>query len=403
MQTAIDRKFEHWEGLAEAESILRTCVHCGFCNATCPTYQVTGDELDGPRGRIYQVKQVLEGREKGTVALQHLDRCLTCRSCESTCPSGVEYSRLADLGRELLEDQRNDSILTRLKKRALAILMPYPGRLRLLMRLAWPVKKILPKPANRFTGRNRKLVSDIPRNKNVLLLEGCVQQIANPETNHSLKMILNHSGYAVQVLKQDSCCGGLSHHMSEHDKALHFMKALLDQCEPYLDAGIDAILMSASGCGSVLKDYGKILQHEPEYRARAERLASLTKDASELLFDADLAEFQNRENRSIVFQSPCTLQHGQQVKGKVEAILERLGYDVQVPEKPWKCCGSAGVYSVLQPAISKQLQREKVDELQQTGAEAIITANIGCELHIGAKAGIPVIHWLDEIAANLTV
>jgi len=398
MQTEITPELLSTPEGREAEEILRACVHCGFCTATCPTYQLLGDELDGPRGRIYQIKQVMEGREPTRITQLHLDRCLSCRSCETTCPSGVRYGRLADIGRALVEKKVRRPLSERLLREALVKVVPYPERFGPLVRLGGLAKPLLPaalkakvpspRPAGGWpspAGRRRMIV-----------MAGCVQSVATPLTNAAAARILDRLGIDLVEIPEAGCCGAAAYHLNAHDEALASMRRNIDAWWPEMDQGCEAILVSASGCGAVVKEYGEVLAHDPKYAAKAKRVSELTRDPAEVLSREDLSSLgKPGKGRKVAFHSPCSLQHGQQLKNVVEPILSRLGFELTAVPDAHLCCGSAGTYSITQPGLSQQLKENKLAALKTGGPDVIATANIGCQLHLETGADRPVVHWLE--------
>ena len=384
-----------------AEAIVRSCVHCGFCNATCPTYQLLGDELDGPRGRIYLIKQVLEGATATTLTQRHLDRCLTCRACESTCPSGVNYGHLLDIGRDLVERQVGRTWLESLKRRLLCAVLPYPKRFALFVNLATLISPFLPASLQHKLQAKQKTHPDHPEAKHkrtVLLLDGCVQSVLASHINQAVAHILDKVGVSVVKPPQTECCGALSYHLSFQEQGLDFMRRNIDAWLPYLDAGVEAIVSTASGCGLTMKDYGHMLKHDATYAAKAVRISAATKDIVEILENENLALLIPATTKKLAFQSPCTLQHGQQLTGKVEGLLTKLGFDLTLVENPHLCCGSAGSYSLLQPELSQRLLTDKIAALEYGQPDEIVTANIGCLLHLRSMASVPVRHWVELLA-----
>jgi glycolate oxidase iron-sulfur subunit len=382
----------------EADAILRACVHCGFCTATCPTYQLLGDELDGPRGRIYQIKQVLEGHRPSRITQGHLDRCLTCRSCETTCPSGVRYGRLVDIGRHLVEERVERPVSERLLRSLLVRLVPYPRRFGALVALGRLARPLLPKalaakvPSPRPAG-----AWPAPRGRRrVLALAGCVQSVATPCTNAAAARVLDRLGIDLVTAPRAGCCGAVAYHLNAQAEGLDAMRRNIDAWWPEIEAGCEAILVTASGCGVMLKDYGELLREEPAYAEKAARVSALARDPAELLAGLDLSPLgQPGHGRRIAFHPPCTLQHGQKVVGVTESILTRLGFALTPVPDAHLCCGSAGTYSITQPVLSKQLRANKVAALESGGPEIIATANIGCQLHLEAVTALPVVHWLE--------
>jgi glycolate oxidase iron-sulfur subunit len=388
----VKKKPEH----DELEGILRACVHCGFCNATCPTYQLLGDELDGPRGRIYLLKQMLEGEPVTRITQQHLDRCLSCRSCETTCPSGVRYGRLLDLGRVMLEGQVGRTAVQKILRRLVKAVLPYRKRFGALLHGVRLIKPVLPQTLkNKIPDRTK--VPDWPEAvhaRKMLIMPGCVQQALAPSIDAATAKVLDKLGISLIQVKAAGCCGALDYHLSDHEKALAFARNNIDACWPYIEQGAEAIAMTASGCGVMVKDYGELLRHDHDYVEKAKRFSALVKDVSVVLMSEDLSQFKG-DGRKVAFQSPCTLQHGQKITGTVEAILEKVGYRLTAVADAHLCCGSAGVYSLLEPALSRQLLRNKLQALQANEPVLIVTANIGCLNHLQSASSVKVLHWIE--------
>ena len=398
MQTQILPEFLATPAGREADAILRSCVHCGFCTATCPTYQLLGDELDGPRGRIYQIKQVLEGHTPTRITQQHLDRCLTCRSCETTCPSGVRYARLAEIGRHLVEERVARPVGERLLRTALVRLLPHPARLRPLLGLGRLVRPLLPAALAAKVPRARP-AGDWPAprgRRRCLVLAGCVQAVATPLTNAAAARLLDRLGVDLITSPAAGCCGAVAYHLSAENEGLDAMRRNIDAWWPEIAAGCEAILVTASACAGMVKDYGDLLRDDPVYAEKAARVSALARDPAEWLAAADLSLLgAPGRGRRIAFHAPCTLQHGQQIKGVVEGILTRLGFTLSAVPDAHLCCGSAGTYSLTQPELSLALRSNKVAALESGAPELIATANIGCQLHLEAGSGVPVVHWLE--------
>ena len=382
----------------EADAILRSCVHCGFCTATCPTYQLLGDELDGPRGRIYLIKQMLEGQPVTRDTQVHLDRCLTCRACETTCPSGVRYGRLADIGRGIAEQRVVRPFAERLFRRLLRSVLPHPTRFGMLLRLGQTVRPLLPK-ALRTKIPPPQAAGEWPVERHarrMLVPAGCAQSSTTPNTNSAAARVLDRLGISLIVAPAAGCCGALSHHLSAEQEALDFMRRNIDAWWPYIEQGVEAIVMTASGCGVMVKEYGPLFQHDPKYAEKAARITALTRDLSEVLATEDLSSIgHSGKNRRIAVHAPCTLQHGQKLPGVVENILTELGFELTEIRDSDLCCGSAGSYSLLQPELSQQLRDNKLDALQRGKPELIVTANVGCQLHLASGSDVPVRHWIE--------
>jgi glycolate oxidase iron-sulfur subunit len=406
MQTNISEKYQQTAHGQEAESILRACVHCGFCTATCPTYQLLGDELDGPRGRIYQIKQVLEGTEPTDTIRQHLDRCLTCRSCETTCPSGVQYGRLVDIGREIVEQHTGRPLTEKLMRTALRRILPYPQRTQALMGAGYLVKNILPAkltkklPPQQSARKHRWAVKT--QTRKVLAFDGCVQSVVTPSTNAATARVLEKLGIELLKVEKAGCCGAVDQHLAAAASAKDFMRRNIDAWWPHIEAGAEAIAVTASGCGVMIKDYAHLLKDDPDYAAKASRVSALAKDISEIIRDLDItAPTIPAGLQKVAFHSPCTLQHGQQLNGVVEAILSKAGFTLTPVADAHLCCGSAGTYSILQPALSQQLLSNKLTALQTPEPDVIATANIGCQMHLGSEASRKVMHWIELLDAVL--
>ncbi|NOY61723.1 MAG: glycolate oxidase subunit GlcF [Gammaproteobacteria bacterium] len=404
MQTSLTKAFKNSALGEEADNILRACVHCGFCTATCPTYQISGDELDSPRGRIYLVKQLLEGNEVSTKTQLHLDRCLTCRACETTCPSGVRYARLLEIGRQLVEEQVPRNITERSLRKLLRMTLPYPKRIKPLIALAQLFKPLLPKRLS----VNIPINQDSPpyplakHQRNMLVLEGCAQSVMTPATNRAATKVLDRLGITVLSAPDAGCCGALSLHLSAQEESFGFMRRNIDAWWPYIEQGSEAIIITASGCGTTVKEYGHLLKDDSRYAEKAARVSALAKDLSEVIAAQPLDVLNIRgRGRTVAFQSPCSLQHGQQLNGTIEGILAGLGYQLTPVPDDHLCCGSAGTYSILQREWSHKLRENRVNALESGGASIIATANIGCQLHIKAATEVPVVHWIELLAEGL--
>ena len=381
----------------EAESILRKCVHCGFCTATCPSYQVLGDDLDSPRGRIYLMKRALEGAPVSARTRLHLDRCLTCRACETTCPSGVRYGRLLDIGRAVVEERTRRRPIDRFFRSVLAFGLPRPRLFKALTGLGRLARPFLPHAVKAKLPRGAPSpgVWPEPRHaRKMLVLAGCVQTSLAPSINAAAARVLDRFGVSLIEASGAGCCGALRFHLNYQQRGRDDMRALIDAWWPLVERGeVEAIVMTASGCGVTVKDYGHLLAQDPAYREKAARISALTRDLSEVI--ALDAMPQGAARGRIAFQSPCTLQHGQQIRGAVEARLARAGFEVTEVRDAHLCCGSSGTYSLLQPAIATQLRSRKLAALAEGAPEAIATANIGCLSHLQGAAQVPVRHWIE--------
>ncbi len=398
MQTCIDPALKDKDEIAEADDILRSCVHCGFCTATCPTYQILGSELDSPRGRIYLIKELLEGNAATEKTRLHLDRCLTCRSCETTCPSGVRYGRLVDIGRNLMEEKAPRSFADKMLRKALLEVLPNPRRLNLAIKAGQLVKSFLPaqlknklpkpKPAQPFPNSQHQ--------RRMLVLQGCIQPLTTPNTNAAAARVLDTLGISLVVAEKAGCCGAINQHLSDGDTAKQRMRNNIDAWWPYVEDGIEAIVMTASGCGLMVKEYGQELKDDPNYAGKAMHISNLARDLSEILREEDLSEFAaNGKGVKVAYQSSCTLQHGQKLSGAVESILQQCGYTLTPVPDGHLCCGAAGTYTLLQPELSQQLLNNKLNALESGQPDIIATANIGCQMHLDSAANIPVNHWIE--------
>jgi glycolate oxidase iron-sulfur subunit len=416
MQTNLAEQFRDTREGREAEAILRRCVHCGFCTATCPTYQLLGDELDGPRGRIYLMKQVLEGAPVTRKTQSHLDRCLTCRNCETTCPSGVEYGRLVDIGRAIVEQRverpAGERALRRLLKEGLTSPLVAPA-----MRLGQAFRPLLPgslkaKVPPRGDARSRQWPTRAHARK-VLLQRGCVQPAMLPNIDSATARVLDAAGIQVLVADGAGCCGAIRTHLNDAEGGLADMRRNVDAWWPLIagaagTAKVEAIVSNASGCGVTVKDYGHALAHDADYAERAAQVAAATRDLSELLPQLVPAlkplVVPPEGTARIVFHPPCTLQHGQRLRGGVEAGLSELGFDVRLAgNEAHLCCGSAGTYSVLQPELATALRERKLANLAASEGEVIVSANVGCIQHLQSGTTTPVRHWVEVLDEALTL
>ncbi|MEN9313816.1 MAG: hypothetical protein RIS35_209 [Pseudomonadota bacterium] len=392
----------------EAESILRSCVHCGFCTATCPTYQLLGDELDGPRGRIYLIKQVLEGAEPTAATQTHLDRCLTCRNCESTCPSGVRYGHLVDIGRRIVDRRVERPLKQRLLRTALREGMTARAVFAPAMRVGQALRPLLPETL-RDKVPERRESGAWPRREHprkVLMLNGCVQPSMMPNIDAATARVLDAIGVQAIVEQRSGCCGAIRHHLSDEEGALADVRRNIDAWWPWISGEgrpkVEALLINASGCGAMVKDYAHLLRNDPAYAERAATVVAMTFDLAQWLpgaLGAAAAKAGARVGqgvaRKVAFHPPCTLQHGQQVRGEVERFLASLGVEVQPVADAHLCCGSAGTYSVLQSELSKQLRDRKLSSLQAGEPEVLLSANVGCIGHLQSGTRTPVRHWIE--------
>ena len=409
MRVTLSAEFEGLADGADAEAILRKCVHCGFCNATCPTYQLLGDELDGPRGRIYLIKQVLEGAPVTAKTQTHLDRCLTCRNCETTCPSGVEYGHLVDIGRRLVDARVPRTAgakgLRWTRKEGLTSRWFAPA-----VTLAQALRPLLPRvlrdkiPSRGETRRSAPAAR--PHARKVLLLAGCVQPALRPNINAATIRVLDAAGIETRIAAAAGCCGAIRHHLNDQSGGLDEMRRNIDAWWPAIAAGdVEAIVVNASGCSVTVKEYGHALRRDPAYAAKALRVSGLARDLSELLPDL-VAVLKPRLNNSgairLAYHPPCTLQHGMRLRGGVESQLRELGFELQpAASESHLCCGSAGTYSVLQPELARRLRDRKLAALEALGAPGIVSANIGCIQHLQGGTRTPVRHWIEVLDSAL--
>jgi glycolate oxidase iron-sulfur subunit len=398
VQTRITQKFAGTPEGREADAILRTCVHCGFCTATCPTYRLLGDELDGPRGRIYLIKEALEGSPVGPRTRLHLDRCLSCRACETTCPSGVRYGRLADIGREVVERQVPRGPVAAMGRLLVRLVVPHPRRFGALLRLARGVRGMLPETLRRRVPVRRR-PGPWPRSahdRRMLVLAGCVQSVATPETNAAAARVLDRMGIALVAPPKAGCCGAVSHHLAAPAEARDFARANIDDWWPHIEDGAEAVVVTAGGCGTMVKEYGDILAGDPAYADKARRVSALTRDLSEVVAAEGLPACRPTCG-PVAYQSPCSIQHAQQLDGIVEKVLTEAGFTLTPVPDAHQCCGSAGTYSIFQPALAGRLLDLKRAALGTGGPAVIATANVGCQLHLATRPGPPVRHWIELV------
>ncbi len=398
MQTSIPLHLLSQPDMAEADAILRACVHCGFCTATCPTYQLLGSELDSPRGRIYLIKEMLETEQAGNNTRLHLDRCLTCRSCETTCPSGVRFGRLIDIGREKVEQLVPRSFFAKLLRKTLLSVIPYTVRFSVVLASARLLSPLLPQSLQRKIPL-KQVVSETRTTahaRRMLVLQGCVQPFTTPNTNAAAARVLDRLGISLIEAQGAGCCGSLNQHLSDCNGARAMMRRNIDAWWPHIENGAEAIVMTASGCGLMVKDYATALKEDADYADKAVRIGQLTLDISEILSRENLNIFEHiGQGIRVAFQSPCTLQHGQKLGGTVEAILRRCGYTLTPVADSHLCCGAAGTYTLLQNELSQQLLNNKLAALKQGNPEIIATANIGCQMHLAGTGELPVKHWIE--------
>ena len=386
-----------------ADTILKNCVHCGFCNATCPTYQLTGDELDGPRGRIYQIKQVLEGMGATVQIQSHLDRCLTCRNCESTCPSGVEYGHLLDIGRSEVEKQIGRPPLEKFKREALRRLMLNRTAFESTYRVAQSLRPWLPQKLRGkvMAGKAVGIIPQSTRPRKMIMLEGCVQPGMSPNINAATLRVLDKLGIQLQRPQNAGCCGAINLHMGAEAQSLNDMRRNIDAWWPLLEQGAEALLINASGCGATVKEYGYHLQHDAQYAEKAAAISAAAKDIVEILAsEAENIQAKlpaNLPAHTIAYHPPCTLQHGQKLKGSVESLFAELGITVLLPQDAHLCCGSAGTYSFFQPELSQQLRDNKLSRLNALKPDVVLSANIGCIGHLAGGTTMPVMHWIEYL------
>ena len=405
MQTHLSEQARLLPRGEEAEQILRSCVHCGFCNATCPTYQLLGDELDGPRGRIYLIKQVLEGQPVTAHTQQHLDRCLSCRNCETTCPSGVDYHNLLDIGRAEVDRQVPRRNGQRWLRDGLRRLSASPTAFKAALQIGQVFKPLLPQALR--AKLPRQVRPPLPRptrhhSRQVLMLEGCVQPGLSPNTNAAAARVLDRLGIGVIVSPQAGCCGAVDYHLDAQAQGLQRARHNIDAWWPAIQGGAESIVQTASGCGAFIKDYGHLLAADPTYAAKARRVSELAKDLVEVLGSEPVEALRTPGNIRLAFHCPCTLQHAQKLGGAAEALLRRLGFNLTPVPDGHLCCGSAGTYSITQPELSRQLRDQRLNALESGQPEVIATANVGCQAHLDGAGRTPVRHWVEILEDSLT-
>ena len=411
MQTKLADFIKNTPEGQEADAILRSCVHCGFCLATCPTYQILGDELDSPRGRIYLMKQLLEGQPVTQKTQLHLDRCLTCRACETTCPSGVRYGALVDIGRGIVEKQVKRNSPSNVMRYALRKILPNTRLFGVLFKSGHVIRPLLPERLKKSIPPKAKSAGIWPQsrhNRKMLVLDGCVQPVLVPSINAAAARVLDRLGISLTKASNAGCCGAVAFHLNAQQEGRDFMRRNIDAWWPFVERNeIEAIVITASGCGVTVKEYGHLLQHDRIYAEKAQHVAAITKDVSEIVAaESDRLLQLLRVNSDVrktklAFHSPCTLQHGMKIRGTVEKILVAAGYELTPVPDAHLCCGSAGTYSILQPALSQQLLTNKVAALESGSPDLIATANIGCLVHLQSDLKESIKHWIELIDERL--
>ncbi|WP_250536917.1 glycolate oxidase subunit GlcF [Caballeronia sp. AZ10_KS36] len=400
MQTNLSNQALTLPRAKEAEDILRTCVHCGFCNATCPTYQLLGNELDGPRGRIYLIKQMLEGEPISDKTQLHLDRCLSCRNCETTCPSGVKYHALLDIGRDVLDGRVERPIAQRVMRAGLRHVIPRPRAFGALLKAGRLMRGALPAAIGDKIPRAVESAGVRPplrHARRMLILEGCAQQSLSPNTNAATARVLDRLGISIEAVSEAGCCGAVDYHLDAQAAGLDRARRNIDAWWPKIEAGADAIIQTASGCGAFIKEYGHLLRDDAAYADKARRVSELARDISEVLAALPLERLSVKPEKRVAFHCPCTLQHAQKLGGSVEGVLARLGFALTSVPDAHLCCGSAGTYAFTQPELSRQLRDNKLDALESGKPDVIATANIGCQTHLGGAGRTTVRHWIEIV------
>lgn len=400
MQTNLSNQALSLPRAKEAEDILRTCVHCGFCNATCPTYQLLGNELDGPRGRIYLIKQMLEGEPVSDKTQLHLDRCLTCRNCETTCPSGVKYHSLLDIGRDMLERNVERPLTQRVMRSGLRKVIPRPRAFGAMLKAGQLLRGALPStiadkiPHNVISAGTRPPVR---HERRMLILEGCAQRSLSPNTNAATARVLDRLGVSIEAVSEAGCCGAVDYHLDAQNAGLDRARRNIDAWWPKIAAGAEAIIQTASGCGAFVKEYGHLLRDDPAYAEKARRVSELACDIGEALARLPIESLSVKPDKRVAFHCPCTLQHAQKLGGSIEGMLTRLGFTLTGVPDAHLCCGSAGTYAFTQPELSRKLRDNKLDALESGKPDVIATANIGCQTHLGGAGRTAVRHWIEIV------
>ena len=409
MRVELDSRLQGSATAAEARRIIESCVHCGMCTSVCPTYEVLDHELDSPRGRIYLIREMLQGGAVSEQTRKHLDQCLTCRACETACPSGVEYGHLIDIGRQEIDRLAPRSTAQRWMRGLLRRSLLSPLLIRSSLQLGWALRAIVPRRLRIRIPARPSLSSTWPTGRHprrVLTLTGCVQPIMAPGYDLALARLLDRFGLSLIPVRETGCCGALSQHLGAADDAANAMRRNIDAWWPLIADGAEAIVATSSGCGVMVKDYGHLLQHDAAYAAKARRVSELLRDPAELI--ADLWEAQPLalepvapDDESLAFHPPCTLQHGLRLKGRVESLLQRAGYRLTPVRESHMCCGSAGTYSILQPALAETFRSRKIANLMRGHPRTIASANVGCITHLQQQSPVAVRHWLELLADRL--
>ncbi|MCP3687875.1 MAG: glycolate oxidase subunit GlcF [Gammaproteobacteria bacterium] len=398
MQTKLHKRFRSNPNAEVIETILRKCVHCGFCNATCPTYQLRGDELDGPRGRIYQMKQLFEGAAANAELQLHLDRCLTCRSCETTCPSGVRYSRLLELGRAAVDNELPRPVLQKFKLWAITRLFNSGAVFDLTVNCARAVSPLMPVSLRARIPKKQPAITN-PNHRHerkVLMLSGCVQPTLAPNTNAAAIKLLDHFGIQTIEIENRHCCGAVGLHTSQMAQGRAQARKLIDHWWSYIERGVETIVTTATGCGVTVKEYVELFEHESAYAERARTISKMSCDLSEIVEqELERKPVSTKQGKRVAVHTPCTMQHGLGLKDNVASILQRAGFEICDVADPHLCCGSAGTYSILQPQLSRQLRNNKQLALAIDAPDVIATSNVGCQLHISEGLNVPVVHWVE--------